>query len=275
MDDQEIIKQLNILGLAPGVDHDEIKKTFRKLVREYHPDISGNKNLYKFRQISGAYAILRNLTPEDLSSLPEQDSNENFINQIDYLLDHYENLIFNFSDHDKNINEIIYRLNSDNPGVINLALRRVGNFADDNEIIKAIIKILKNPNLNNETAKLISLLNFSDLNRRKIVNEIFYNSKNFPLSLILNLSGSDYDLLEKFLIHANSNNIAPILRRWPNNKNLENETIRILLSSDDENILIPVLSFLKLHFPKVLSLHYKRIDELKKHNSPVVRAWTK
>ena len=49
-----------ILGVARGASHDDIRKAYRKLARKYHPDINpGNKEAEnKFKDISVAYDVL-------------------------------------------------------------------------------------------------------------------------------------------------------------------------------------------------------------------------
>lgn len=48
-----------ILGLARGASADEIKKTYRRLAKQYHPDINKNKEAEeKFKEISEAYNVL-------------------------------------------------------------------------------------------------------------------------------------------------------------------------------------------------------------------------
>src|SRR5258708_22048181 len=48
------------LGVARGASADEIKKTFRKLARKYHPDVNpGDKKAEeKFKEINEAYEVL-------------------------------------------------------------------------------------------------------------------------------------------------------------------------------------------------------------------------
>lgn len=49
------------LGVSPGASKDEIKRTYRRLVLQYHPDTSKTKSKAdenKFKQISAAYAVL-------------------------------------------------------------------------------------------------------------------------------------------------------------------------------------------------------------------------
>ncbi|RJQ35128.1 molecular chaperone DnaJ [Candidatus Parcubacteria bacterium] len=50
-----------ILGVAKGASQEEIKKAFRKLAHQYHPDKnSGEENSRKFKEINEAYQILGN-----------------------------------------------------------------------------------------------------------------------------------------------------------------------------------------------------------------------
>lgn len=49
-----------LLGVARGASADEIKKSFRKLARQYHPDVAKNKKEAeeKFKEINEAYEVL-------------------------------------------------------------------------------------------------------------------------------------------------------------------------------------------------------------------------
>jgi len=49
-----------ILGVTKGAGKDEIKSSFRKLARQYHPDVAGNdpKAEEKFKEINEAYEVL-------------------------------------------------------------------------------------------------------------------------------------------------------------------------------------------------------------------------
>lgn len=56
-----------LLGLKPGADALQIRSAFRQLARTHHPDIAGTFNTKKYEQISNAYMLLKNLSPEELS----------------------------------------------------------------------------------------------------------------------------------------------------------------------------------------------------------------
>ena len=49
-----------ILGVSRTATHDEIRKAFRKLAREYHPDVAKDKAKAeeKFKEINEAYEVL-------------------------------------------------------------------------------------------------------------------------------------------------------------------------------------------------------------------------
>jgi len=50
-------KALSILGLTPFVTYDEIKKRYRELSRELHPDFGGNSD--DMQKINRAYEFLK------------------------------------------------------------------------------------------------------------------------------------------------------------------------------------------------------------------------
>src|SRR5687767_4961360 len=53
-----------ILGVSRTASDDDIRKAFRKLAREYHPDVAKNKTIAeeKFKEINEAYEVLSDPT---------------------------------------------------------------------------------------------------------------------------------------------------------------------------------------------------------------------
>jgi len=45
-----------ILGVSEGISQEDLKKTYRKLSKQHHPDRGGDEN--KFKEISEAYDTL-------------------------------------------------------------------------------------------------------------------------------------------------------------------------------------------------------------------------
>ena len=51
----------DVLGISKGADSKEIKSAFRKLARQYHPDVSQEPDAEdKFKEINEAYEVLSN-----------------------------------------------------------------------------------------------------------------------------------------------------------------------------------------------------------------------
>jgi molecular chaperone DnaJ len=52
----------DVLGVSPDAGADEIKRAYRQLARRYHPDISGDDRGLAFKELTGAYDVLRDST---------------------------------------------------------------------------------------------------------------------------------------------------------------------------------------------------------------------
>ena len=64
-----------VLGVAKTATQDEIKKAYRKLARQYHPDANpGNKDMEeKFKSIGEAYEVLKD--PDKRSKYNQMGAN--------------------------------------------------------------------------------------------------------------------------------------------------------------------------------------------------------
>ncbi|MBQ9904383.1 MAG: DnaJ domain-containing protein [Synergistaceae bacterium] len=299
MNNSEIISSLHELGLEVGATTDDIHAAFRKLARELHPDVTGQKSNFRFQQVTGAYTVLKNLTPEELESLvktlPEHEKNRlQKIEQkrreesqkaersakIDSILSKYESDFRDYysakkSGDDSDMKAIIFRMKSQKHKVINTALKHSAPFANRVEFRKALTEILRRPEIDSSTAEIAASLPFDDRTRKLIALDTSSNAKNFPAGLIISLIGNDADAMESMLLHVSPENTAVILRRWPSGRKMNNSVIRSLLASDDVRILVPILGAIRTHFPASAIHHKKRIAELENHSAAAVRAWAK
>jgi curved DNA-binding protein len=63
-----------ILGVERNANADEIKKSYRRLARKYHPDVSSEKNAEeKFKQVKEAYEVLKD--PEKRKAYDQMGAN--------------------------------------------------------------------------------------------------------------------------------------------------------------------------------------------------------
>jgi tetratricopeptide (TPR) repeat protein len=62
-----------LLGVAPGASLDTIKQAYRRLARQYHPDVAGEQSKERFQQINEAYRVLCTWT-QDAQETPPPSS---------------------------------------------------------------------------------------------------------------------------------------------------------------------------------------------------------
>ena len=287
------------MGLEIGATPDDVHSAFRRLARELHPDVTGQKSNLRFQQITGAYTTLKNLSPEELSSLTESlsDNEKERIRQaekkrreeaarlersakIDGIITKYESDFRDYytnrkSGDDNEMKAIILRMKSQKPGVINAALKHSAPFANRVEFRKALTEILKRPEIDSATADIAGSLPFDANTRKTIALDTSSNAANFPAGLIISLMGNDTASIESMLLHASPENVSVILRRWPAGKIMTDSVIRTLLSSDDMRILVPLLGAMRINFPRSSANHRKRLQELENHPAAAVRAWAR
>ena len=290
MDNAEIIASLHVLGLEAGASTEDIHSAFRRLARELHPDVTGQKSSFRFQQVTGAYTVLKNITPEELESvtknIPEYEKvrlkKSAYSAKIDSILTKYESELKEYiyssgreTGDDAEMKAVILRMRSTRPKVINAALKRSAPFANRVEFRKALTEILKRPEIDSTTAEIAGSLPFDDTTRKLIALDVSANAGNFPAGLIISLIGTDTNAMESMLLHASPENTAVILRRWPAGKVMNDSVVRTLLSSDDIRILVPILGAIRTHFPRSAANHRKRLQELESHSAAAVRAWAR
>lgn len=104
-----------VLGLKPGASQEEIKKAYRNLIKQYHPDQYGDNPLKdlaeeKMREINTAYDMLtKNATGSYDNSYSSSNSNSSNNNSNDaYALSEIRRLIQsrNFSEAERRLNSI-------------------------------------------------------------------------------------------------------------------------------------------------------------------------
>ena len=104
-----------VLGLKPGASQEEIKKAYRNLIKQYHPDQYGDnplKNLAeeKMREINTAYDMLTKNTGNSYSNSSSNSNTNNYSNNSNdtYMLSEIRRLIQsrNFSEAERRLNSI-------------------------------------------------------------------------------------------------------------------------------------------------------------------------
>lgn len=98
-----------ILDVDRDASSDEIKKSFKKLARKYHPDIAGKGSEEKFKEINEAFQILGNSQKkEQYDKFGNSDfDSENFSNKSSNFKDIFRSFgdMFGAFDSDRNSNE--------------------------------------------------------------------------------------------------------------------------------------------------------------------------
>ncbi|MCR4819424.1 MAG: J domain-containing protein [Fretibacterium sp.] len=316
---QEIIDSLRVLGLEPGASASDVRVAFRRLAHVCHPDVAGQEEAQRFQKITGAYAILKGLTTEELENLvleteepdEEEEPRQNTFfdwyrrraddldepedlseeaqergRRVDLILEQYDERLSSHLEqleHNKDesmAGEVLSRLKSSMPEVRRLALERVGAFANRGDVRQALARLLNRWEVDEGTARLVSGLPMNNATRRQLAEEVADHAMVFPNSLLSSLLGlrqpegtPDLPLMERYLSTASPDGVALILRYWPTGQSPADATLRRLLASDDPQVLVPVLSAMKQHFPKSAPFHKKRLTELQEHPASAVRVW--
>ena len=145
---------------------DDIRAAFRKLARELHPDVTGQKSDFRFKQITGAYNLLKNLSAEQLQSLgadnpvyeqlraekQRQAEAREAAERIDSILDKYEQELKDYyvnhnASGSLDIQSAVLRLKSEKPGAVRAALKHSAHLVNRTEFRKALVEYLRRPEM--------------------------------------------------------------------------------------------------------------------------------
>ncbi|MBQ7544750.1 MAG: DnaJ domain-containing protein [Synergistaceae bacterium] len=294
MEHSETITHLKTLGLDVGAAPDDIRAAFRRLAKELHPDVTGQKSDFRFKLVTTAYNALKGLSAEDLAGLAEsspayaqirerrqrQEEEQRAAEKIDAILDKYEREMKDYCtsrppDDQLDVKAAVLRMKSRNPKALRAVLKHSMHLANRVEFRKAVTEILTRPEVDEECAKVIASFPFDAMTRKLIAQDVSGNAGNLPAGLIISLAGSDTDAIESFLLHIKPEDYAALLRRWPSGKAMNPNITRKLLEADDARILVPLLSLIKTNFPQAAVHYRKRLVDLEAHPTAAVRAWAK
>ena len=203
------------LGLEIGASKDDIKKTYRKLAKQFHPDKSNLNDYQDFIKITESYNRLINLEEIDIDN--EYKSDEDFKIYLNMYIEIIKNLFKYLCEKKEEYKK--YKENQAKQNIektrdiiikLNINLEQIFN----NEVIKVTVKVLKKKNnelyLDKEDV-YISLLNYKyeyifkdlgdeDLEKKRgdIIIKINVIDKNLELDnydIIYNLNISLYEYL--------------------------------------------------------------------------------
>ncbi|MBQ7156114.1 MAG: DnaJ domain-containing protein [Synergistaceae bacterium] len=297
----EIINHLKALGLDAGATPDDIRSAFRKLAREFHPDVTGQKSDFRFKLITTAYNAVKGLTAEELQAIAannpvydylraerqkqakaqaEAEARAKTAEKIDVVLDKYERELKEYyagraRAGSPDISAVILRMKSKNPKAIRAILKHSAHLANKTDFRRALVELLKRPDIDEACAKIIASFPFEDMTRKLIAMDILNNVGSLPSGLLLSLAGNDADVIEGMLMHIRPEDYAALLRRWPAGKVMNAGIMRNLLEANDARILVPLLSLIGSNFPQSAAQYKKRLGELESHPTAAVRAWAK
>lgn len=179
------------------------------------------------------------------------------------------------------IQDLILRLSSEIMEVRHLALSRLGALGNRRELLDAVIALLLKRDIDEKTARLVAALPLEPAHHRKMAEILAERAAAIPdhlLIFLLHLRSAravDRELRERYVRNARPGGVALILRHWPEGAFLSAATLRILLSREEEAVLIPLLSAMKQRAVLCPAWGYERLKSLLTHSNVAVRVWAK
>ena len=139
----------------------------------------------------------KNDRDDEAEDVAEQARAKNFAAKIDAVLTRYENEIENFIANQNQEAEqaqtqelkdnIIFRLNSQSSAVRNIAIKRIGNLINRDDVRQTLINLILNHGIDSESSRLIEALPMDNDTRERIASSVCEKSAAFPSSLIIKL----------------------------------------------------------------------------------------
>ncbi|MDR1378847.1 MAG: DnaJ domain-containing protein [Synergistaceae bacterium] len=177
--------------------------------------------------------------------------------------------------------DLTLRLSSGIPQVRHLALSRLGTLVNRRELLDAVLSLLQNWEIDEKTARLVSLLPLNLENHRTLAKHLVNKASEMPellLVYLLRLSGSreaDQDLLERYIQKAAPKGVALILRQWPQESFVSPSTLRFLLVREEPVILVSLLNLMKQRSIPCPEWARERLKTHLAHPNAAVRVWAK
>ncbi len=179
------------------------------------------------------------------------------------------------------VQDLILRLSSEIAEVRHLALSRLGALGNCQELLDAIIDLLLKREIDEKTARLVAALPLEPPSHRKMAERLAERASGIPDYLLIfllhlhNVHPADCELRERYVRNAKPGGVSLILRHWPKDSFLSAATLRVLMSREEEAVLIPLLSTMKQRAVSCPPWGYERLKNLLAHSNVAVRVWAK
>jgi hypothetical protein len=151
------------------------------------------------------------------------------------------------------------------------------------ELLDVVLGLLQNWEIDEKTARLVSLLPLEPENHRTLAKHLTDKASEMPEPLLIYLlrlqnpreTAQNQDLLERYLQKANPKGVALILRLWPKEPFISPFTLRFLLAREEAAVLAPLLSLMKQRSIPCPEWVRERLKAHLSHPNAAVRVWAK